>query len=493
LQRAGREEFLFASNGCFRELAVDVPMRVSLILLGLAVASGVLGCAMFSGGNRGLLGTSVPPSTVRRQPLWTPRTPQAPASSRPPAPPREQESAPTPTFAPETAPKPVLPAEPVEELPPLYVPAARRPNRDVQPISSQGPILEIVAPARSQIGGQTTYRLLVTNPRSTPLAGLTLRCEFDPALRFPGSDRSAVKQDLGDLEAFGVREVLLTLSSQSAGRHRLAASLRRDERELARGEHIVEFVPKTFELSLVGPERRAPGQPARYRIQLTNQDAAETSPLTVRFQADGVLELGKTWPTATVAGQTVTWSLPPLAPRESRLVAVEVRSPVPTSQAGVRVDVQGETLPSVWRQEWLSVALGRSSLIATCDTPAKPVRPGEVFQVTTIVENHGLETLAGVDWEPRLPPGVRLVGRHEPSTSNASPAAGAITLPPGGRLVTVWELAATLPGLVHLQFAASADSPAEELLIDDWVGIGETSGELTRGEVLEPLPTVAPY
>lgn len=468
-------------------------MRVSLILLGLGLASGVLGCAMFSGGNRGLLGSSAPPTAVRRQPLWTPRTPRAPASPRPPAPPREQESAPTPTFAPETAPKPVLPAEPVEELPPLYVPSARRQSRDIQPVSTQGPILEIVAPARSQIGGQTTYRLLVTNPRSTPLAGLTLRCEFDPALRFPGSDRSAVKQDLGDLEAFGVREVLLTLSSQSTGRHRLEASLRRDDRELARREHIVEFVPKTFELSLVGPERRAPGQPARYLIQMTNQDDVPTSPLAVRFQADGVLALGKTWPAATVAGQTVTWSLPPLASRESRLVAVEVRSPVPTSQAGVRVDVQGETLPSVWRQEWLAVVAGQSSLVAACDTPALPVRPGEIFRVTTTVENQGLEMLAGVDWEPRLPPGMRLVARHDPSTPNASQAGSSITLPPGGRLVTVWELSAARPGLIHLQFAASADSSAAEVLIDDWVGIAESSGELTRGNVPESLPTVAPY
>lgn len=468
-------------------------MRVSLILLGLALASGVLGCAMFSGGNRGILGTSVPPSTVRRQPLWTPRTPRAPATPRPPAPPREQESAPTPTFAPETTPKPVLPAEPVEELPPLYVPSARRQSRDVQPVSTQGPILEIVAPARSQIGGQTTYRLLVTNPRSTPIAGLTLRCEFDPTLRFPGSDRTAVKQDLGDLEAFGVREVLLTLSSQSAGRHRLEASLRRDERELARREHIVEFVPKTFELSLVGPERRAPGQPARYLVQMTNQDSVATSPLAVRFQADGVLELGKTWPTATVAGQTVTWSLPSLAPRETRLVAVEVRSPVPTSQAGVRVDVQGETLPAMWRQEWLSVAAGASNLVATSDTPAQPVRPDEVFRVTTTVVNSGLETLANVDWEPRLPPGVRLVARLNPSSPTASQFAAPVSLPPGGRLVTVWELSAAAPGLVHLQFAASADSPAEEVLVDDWVGIAESSGQLTRGDSLEPLPTVAPY
>jgi hypothetical protein len=44
-----------------------------------------------------------------------------------------------------------------------------------------------------------------------------------------------------------------------------------------------------------------------------------------------------------------------------------------------------------------------------------------------------------------------------------------------------------------LQFAASADSSAAEVLIDDWVGIAESSGELTRGNVLESLPTVTPY
>ena len=192
-------------------------------------------------------------------------------------------------------------------------------------------------------------------------------------------------------------------------------------------------------------------------------------------------------------GQTVTWSLPSLAPRETRLVAVEVRSPVPTSQAGVRVDVQGETLPAMWRQEWLSVAVGSSNLVATCDTPSQPVRPDEVFRVTTTVVNSGLETLANVDWEPRLPPGVRLVARHNPSAPTASQFASPVSLPPGGRLVTVWELSAAAPGLVHLQFAASADSPAEEVLVDDWVGIAESSGQLTRGDSLEPLPTVAPY
>ena len=482
-------------------------MRRSLLILLLLISGGILGCTVFHGHSSGRSAfyrpQPTPPPMMAPAPIPYPQkmappgprtyqyTPQNPVPGtpsplrapqtipqspqrmygspvQPPFPPREIEPTPVPvpTFAP---PGGDNDSEPLE-LPVLRVPSASRPTpqtaavprrvaeMELKPVSGSTAVLSISAPSRRPIGSGTAFRVTVKNPRNAPLENITLRCEFDSALRFPGSERQAVQQDLGTLEANDVRETILTLWSDQVGSHELRVKLQqKGQSDVAEQRLAVEYVPRTLELELRGPESRYPGQRAEFNILVKNLGDETARDLRATLSSDSVLTLRE----VTAGGQNqgedrLQWPIGDLRPGEAIQLQAEYAVDVPTSQAGLKIELEGHELPSDWRQSWLTVAAPSGPLHLEMRDGQDPSRIGQPFTVTTIITNNGLEDLSGVTATLVPPEGTKLVAVEQSGAVTATLSkpdqivptllSARETLRPAARWVLVWTLVATSTG-----------------------------------------------
>jgi len=212
--------------------------RVALWSIGLVWAAHLLGgCACFTPGTPTYSVNDPPALSPYRQPLLGPNIE--------PIPQPQGGVFDSPTMAPQFQPpvRSAPDANPADEPfrgdgldGPSFVPSV---PSDQSPTS--GVELNVTSDGSQRAGEAATFRITIRNTGRAPIEDLTVVCEFDEALVFPGREEKQVQQMLGRLESGQQREMPLSLVGQEIGRHCAYFSIRSGERELAWKSACVEF------------------------------------------------------------------------------------------------------------------------------------------------------------------------------------------------------------------------------------------------------------
>lgn len=258
----------------------------------------------------------------------------------------------------------------------------------------------VSGPSRKQVGGSATFHLTLSNSGDRPLEGLAVRCGFDDALVFAGSDQREVLQRVERLAVGESKDLALSLSSTSAGSHccRFAVTRREGnaEVELVSKQVCVDFVTRHVEIEIVGPAQRTEGSRAEFNITLSN------SSLKTIADVQGIVSFDKALiPKEASAGAeqkagSLSWRLGSLGPLEKIQLQVEFECRSQAHRACVSVEVRGGTRPgnnqSVDQDEaCLEIMPVPGTLDLQISDREDPLELGKsgTFEVT--VENIGLQ------------------------------------------------------------------------------------------------------
>lgn len=340
------------------------------------------------------------------------------------------------------------------------------------------PSLELLvsSPARKQVGGTATFYLTLTNSGDRPLERLAVRCGFDEALVFAGSEKREVLQRVERLAAGESKELALSLVATSAGSHccRFVVTRREgnDDVELASKQVCVEFVTRHVEIDIVGPKQRTEGSRAEFNITLSNRSLKTIAGARAIVSFDKALIPKEASSGGEQKAGTLTWQLGSLGPLERVQLQVEFECRNQAHRACVSVEVKGENvsgseLSGDQDEVCLEIVPVPGTLdlqISDRDDPLEAGKSG-TFEVT--VENIGLQAARRIV--------IEAVASENLKVGAASVRIGTENVPlkyvldgtrlvfdpvdqlePSARLVYTIEVEALRPGIV--EFRASLSS-----------------------------------
>ena len=203
----------------------------------------------------------------------------------------------------------------------------------------------VSGPSRKQVGGSATFHLTLSNSGDRPLEGLVVRCSFDDALVFAGSDKREVLQRVDRLAVGESRDLALTLAATSAGSHccRFAVTRREanQEIEVDSKQVCVDFVTRHVEIEIVGPAQRTEGSRAEFNITLSNSSLKTIADARAIVSFDKALMPKEASAGAEQKPGSLIWQLGSLGPLEKIQLQVEFECRNQAHRACVAVEVKG--------------------------------------------------------------------------------------------------------------------------------------------------------
>src|SRR5579863_90383 len=185
----------------------------------------------------------------------------------------------------------------------------------------------VSGPSRKQVGGSATFHLTLTNSGDRPLEKLAVRCAFDDALVFAGSDKREVRQRVGRLSAGESKDLALSLSATSAGSHCCWFAVTQGdadaEIEMVSKQVCVDFVTRHVEIEIAGPAQRTEGSRAEFNITLSNSSLKTIADARAIVAFDKALIPKEASAGAEQKPGSLTWRLGSLGPLERVQLQVE--------------------------------------------------------------------------------------------------------------------------------------------------------------------------
>jgi uncharacterized repeat protein (TIGR01451 family) len=272
--------------------------------------------------------------------------------------------------------------------------------------------LSVSGPSRKQVGGSATFHVTLSNSGDRPLEDLTVRCSFDDALKFIGSDTREVLQRVDRLAVGETRELALSLAASSAGSHCCWFVVTRgtgaDKVELVSKQVCVDFVTRHVEIEIVGPARRTEGSRAEFNITLSNTSLKTIADAQAVVSFDKVLIPKEASAGAEQKTGTLAWHLGSLGPLEKVQLQLEFECRNEAHRACVSIEVTGTNLSGDHEEACLEIVPVPGTLdlrISDRDDPLE-VRQSGTFEVT--VQNIGLQPARRVVIEAALSENLRL-------------------------------------------------------------------------------------
>ncbi len=300
----------------------------------------------------------------------------------------------------------------------------------------QSLVFSVSGPSRKQVGGTATFHLTLSNSGDRPLERLAVRCGFDDALVFAGSDKREVLQRVELLAVGESRE--LALSLVATVRRIALLSVYRDvggregseEVELASKQVCVDFVTRHVEIEIVGPTQRTEGSRAEFNITLTNSSLKTIADARAIVSFDKALMPKESLLGADQKAGSLAWNLGSLGPLEKVQLQMEFECRSQAHRACVSVEVKSGNRAGDQDEACLEIVPVPGTLDLQISDREDPLEVGKsgTFEVT--VENIGLqparrvviETTAELESEgskgersnrrPRLP-GLKYAGRRK--------------------------------------------------------------------------------
>ncbi len=357
---------------------------------------------------------------------------------------------------------------PLAEPPPQIVPA--------EVTVAQALELSVSGPSRKQVGGSATFYVRLTNAGDKPLEKLAVRCNFDDALVFVGSDKREVRQRVDRLAAGESKDLALSLTANSAGSHccRFAATQGdgSDETEIVFKEVCVDFVTRHVEIEITGPGQRTEGSRAEFNITLSNKSLKTIVDTQAIISFDNALIPKEASADAEQKPGSLTWTLGTLKPLEQVELQVEFECRNQAHRACVAVEVKGSNLGGAdghgdQDEACLEILPVPGTLDLQIGDVDDPVEVGKTGTFAVTVENIGLQPTRGVKVEAMASEHLQirsakvLSGRHDlplKYTIDGSRIAfdAVDALEPTVRLVFTIEVEALKPGPAEMRASLSS-------------------------------------
>jgi hypothetical protein len=362
----------------------------------------------------------VPPPTAAPQ-RARPRTfAQPPAANTPPN-----------LGTPNRATKPPLPS-----TPPIKTPAGNGPQLGLpseEPFSTAGAAptdlapedaveLTIDAPDRRPVGSGAPLQLTLRNRGEQPLRNVSVVCDFDEALTFPGSELHSVTHKIPRIDSGDVRESLLTLIGESAGLHQCRFSVKIGSQTVAEKSVSVEFVSRQLDWRVDGPDERTIGSRAEFNIPLINISRGELRGLKIRVGLDGALAVREMTKGGQLAERSVSWDIDRLAADEGMLLQIEVECLALTQQACLQVSVIGDELPEDSQEVCLKVTPRMGGLEVRVQDVVDPIGEGGTAELVVAIKNDSVQTIRDVAATCAWPEGFDLIGVTQIEDGQSRPA-----------------------------------------------------------------------
>ncbi len=208
--------------------------------------------------------------------------------------------------------------------------------REERPVNTLVTVPQIAVklngPATALLNGLVAYDITLSNPGSGAATNVYLLDEFEGAVE-EETKTSKVKRAMGTLAPGESKVVPIKLTVKQAGQlvHRVTASA--DGNLVSKAEQPVAVRRAVLAIDMAGPRRGTPGQPADWRIIVSNRGEAALGNVAVRQQLPAELVYVSATPTGTLSGSEVTWSLGTLQPGEKKELQVRTNALRPSPRA----------------------------------------------------------------------------------------------------------------------------------------------------------------
>ncbi|MGE3314964.1 MAG: hypothetical protein AB7O26_07580 [Planctomycetaceae bacterium] len=202
--------------------------------------------------------------------------------------------------------------------------------------------MDIRFPSRCQVGAEVTFELTLLNETDSPIDEVAIESEFDAALKFPGSERTRVRQKLGRLAAGEERRLALTLvgDKEGMGCSRFVVTSR--GAELVWKSVCVDISSTKAGLKLLGPKVRYVGDRAEFTAKIVNTSAQSWKKVEVVCSHPGGLEPREASTGARQSEGALNWMLGDLEPGEGVQLQVEFECTAAVAHGGVAMLARAE-------------------------------------------------------------------------------------------------------------------------------------------------------
>ena len=263
--------------------------------------------------------------------------------------------------------------------------------------------LSVKAPARKQVNGHATYRLTLRNSGDAPADEVTVHCDFDQRLEFPGKSERTVVQRLGLLSPGEVKELSLSLTSRETGTHccRFSVTSREAGRETEAvwKSVCVEFVPRQLEIEVRGPVQRTVGSRAEFNIHVSNYSDKAIANVQAALNFDAALVPEEVTTGAEQKSGRLLWNLGELQAHEGVQLQVEFDCRLPAHRACLQAEAFGAGLADEQRELCVEIVPVPGVLDLRVSDRTDPLTVGAVGDFETTVQNIGLQPARRVQVE----------------------------------------------------------------------------------------------
>jgi uncharacterized repeat protein (TIGR01451 family) len=283
--------------------------------------------------------------------------------------------------------------------------------------------LNVAAPSRRSIGGNATYRVTVKNAGAQMIEKVSLRCVFDDALIFVGSDRNEVERRIGELAAGESKEVALSLTSNDFGSHCCRFRASTDDGTVTSDEKqvCVEFVPRVLDVSLIGPTQRTEGSRAELTLSLVNRSIRALRGLRVHMTYDAALAAREATEGVEHEAGSLTWKIDELLPMEGVHFQVEFDCRTTAHRACVFAEVTGRDLADETAEACLEIVRVPGTLDLRISDTQDPLEIGSAGEYRITVRNIGLQPAEKVQLELFPPEGIKILSASVKEGENPLP------------------------------------------------------------------------
>jgi len=350
-------------------------------------------------------------------------------------------------------------------------PATLSPKKTATNDSHQGPAivpqgvtvparLELVvhAPPKRQVGSAAIFRLTVRNIGDKPADAVVVRCRFPDGLVFPGSRERQVTRPLGRLPAGESRTISLTLRGEKTGTLCCEFEVSSRGAERAWKSVCVKFVPRSLEVTILGPRKRTLGSRAEFTIKLANTSPRTLKNVRTTIQQDAVLVPKEASKGATWDDDALRWNLGSIEPGAEVQLQVEFDCHKTATNACFTLAVTADDFPGEAVEQCLKIDKSPGVLTMQVRDRDDLLRIGDETEYLITVSNTGLQSVRGIRVTAEIPDMFRIVSAEVRQAKHRLLNTVDIT----GRTVTFAPVATLRGGgTLHYRIRVKAFSPGD--------------------------------
>jgi uncharacterized repeat protein (TIGR01451 family) len=266
-------------------------------------------------------------------------------------------------------------------------------------------------PAEAVINDLVTYKVVVKNVGNMTAKNVVVTDTLPPGL-MDLQGRKTLSWPIGDLAAGQSHPIDVVVKAAAAGKHVNKVMAKADNTGSVNAEAATVVLVPGLKITKSGPKMEFLGKTASYDIKVTNSGQTPLTSVVVTDTAPAATTIVSAGG-GSVIGNTVTWNLAKLAPKESKSFKVVLTTMIPGTHANGVAVTSAEGLSD--KASAATLWQGLSALLISMVDDPDPIRVGDTTTYTIMVKNQG--TLDDAD--------IKLVATFEDEIDPVSASNGA--------------------------------------------------------------------